>query len=253
MNEQEALAVLTKKSDFDPELMPFLADLFLNLTVLNPIRLETARRLGPILDLRPGQRVLDLACGKAGVSLPLVYTYKVNLVGVDLMPDFIREAWSRAEHAGLLDKVQFILDDGASYVRNKPSIWEAVLIIGALPFLWADMDQGLTIAAGLVKPGGHLVIGLPYLKPSGKQDPGEPLKSKDEITSWLAGTGQVVEILDDGDDGWKSYIEPQKKAAARLNETETHNEKLRQALEGVLARLAWEADNRGYALWVIKI
>lgn len=253
MNEKEALALLNQKAGFPLEVLPYFSDIFLHLTVLNPVRLETARRLGPILDLRPGQRVLDLACGKAGVSLPLTYTYKTKLVGVDLMPDFIREAWSRAEHAGLLEMVQFHLDDAAAFINTRPDTWDAILVIGALPFLWADLDQGMATLAARLNPGGRLVIGLPYIKPGVQQDPKQPQRAKDEITAWLTRTAPIVEIVDDGEEGWQAYVEPQKKAMASLRDYESRNKKLCDFLDSYTSELEWEAANLGFALWVLKI
>ena len=81
MNEREAYDKLAGLMGAGPEIMPYLGELFLDQTIINPILPETVKKLGRILDLRPGQTLLDLACGKGGVSLPLVHIYKVKTHG----------------------------------------------------------------------------------------------------------------------------------------------------------------------------
>ncbi|MDY6852827.1 MAG: class I SAM-dependent methyltransferase [Thermodesulfobacteriota bacterium] len=253
MNPKEAYKILAGRLDISPELVPFLAEVGLDQTIINPILPETVRELGRILDLRPGRSILDLACGKGGVSLPLVDTYKVNLTGVDLMPDFIREAWSRAEYTGLYNLCNFKMADAAGFAAGTKDQWDAVLILGALIIIWQDMDQGLDAVTPLVRPGGHLVIGHPYRLPGGAVDPEEPFPAKDETTSRLARTGRVVEILDDGVPGWESYADFQLEGMLRIKHKHPNNPELTAFLDAWARQLEWEMKNLGFAVWVVKI
>ena len=253
MNEKQAYEHLSGRIGIKPELVPFLVEITLDQTVLNPVLSETVRNLSRTLDLRPGHRVLDLACGKAGVSLPLVHTYKVNLTGIDLMPDFIREAWSRAEYSGLYHLCDFRLDDAARFAAQTKAQWDAVLIVGALTIIWEDFETGLEAVLPLVRPGGHLVIGHPYLLPQGDQDPDHPLMAKDETTARLGRLGQIAGVFDDGLEGWKHMLEPQKKQINRLKEKNEDNPELLDFLDTWDKRSHWEHDNLGFAVWVVKI
>lgn len=253
MNPKEAYEILAGRLGVSRELVPFLAETALDQTIINPILPETVRELGRLLDLRPGRRILDLACGKGGVSLPLVNTYKVNLVGVDLMPDFIREAWSRAEYTGLYNLCNFKMADAAEFAAGTKDQWDAVLILGALTIIWQDMDQGLDAAKPLVRPGGHLVIGHPYRLLDGAEDPEEPLLTKDETTSRMAQTGRVVEILDDGVPGWEAYVNLQLDGILRIKNNHPDNPELTAFLDAWAQRIEWEMNNWGFAVWVVKI
>ncbi len=97
MNEKEAYKYISKRFSIDLDLVPFLLETYRDHTIINPLLQESVRRIGRLLELKRGQKILDLACGKAGVSLPMVFAYKVELLGIDILPDFTREAWSRAE------------------------------------------------------------------------------------------------------------------------------------------------------------
>jgi SAM-dependent methyltransferase len=249
MNEREAYARLAKIAGMDEGLVPLLAELFIDQTVINPCRDTTIRQLGKVLGLKPGLRVLDLGCGKAGVTLPMVHVYKVRLVGVDLMPEFIREAWARAEHTGLYEGCEFILDDAREFVARTRSQWDVIIINGALPYLWPTMEEGMNALQPILKPGGKLVIGLPYAWPGGEQDPEEPQMSLDETTAFFGKWGSV-EIMDDGRDGWEAYIAPQKQSMARLKDAYPDLPGM-MALQGLTDRLDWEKANWGFALWIV--
>ncbi|MEW6266126.1 MAG: class I SAM-dependent methyltransferase [Thermodesulfobacteriota bacterium] len=253
MNEREAIELVSRKLGLTPDMIPFLSELALDMTIINPTLPATAKRLGRIMDLRPGKKVLDLGCGKAGLSLPWVHIYQVKLTGVDAMPDFIREAWARAEHAGLIEFCDFHLDDAARFVATTKKQWDAVIIAGNLPHIWSDEDAGLKAARGLIPVGGYMVIGLPYLRPDGEQDQAEPQRTKDEITAWLEKHGKVVDILDDGEEGWRAYVEPMKRAISRLKSDQPGRQSLADFLDTWGERMDWESRNLGFALWVVRV
>ena len=63
------------------------------------------------LDLRPGQRVLDIGCGWGGMALYLNRVAGVEVLGVTLSEEQLKVARGRAEAAGVADKVRFELID----------------------------------------------------------------------------------------------------------------------------------------------
>jgi len=78
---------------------------------LEQAQLDKKAHIAAKLDLRPGQRVLDIGCGWGGMALYLNRVAGVEVLGVTLSEEQIRTAKARAEAAGVADKVKFELID----------------------------------------------------------------------------------------------------------------------------------------------
>jgi cyclopropane-fatty-acyl-phospholipid synthase len=63
------------------------------------------------LDLKPGQRVLDIGCGWGGMALYLHRVAGVHVLGVTLSEEQLKIARQRAKDAGVSDHVKFELID----------------------------------------------------------------------------------------------------------------------------------------------
>ena len=74
---------------------------------LEQAQLDKKTHIAAKLDLRPGQRVLDIGCGWGGLALYLNRVAGVEVLGVTLSEEQIRIARERAEVAGVADRVRF--------------------------------------------------------------------------------------------------------------------------------------------------
>ncbi|HPU16717.1 MAG TPA: class I SAM-dependent methyltransferase, partial [Polymorphobacter sp.] len=63
------------------------------------------------LDLKPGQKVLDIGCGWGGMALYIHRVSGAEVLGVTLSEEQLKVARRRAEEAGVADKVKFELID----------------------------------------------------------------------------------------------------------------------------------------------
>ena len=63
------------------------------------------------LDLKPGQRVLDIGCGWGGMAIYLAQNADVTVLGITLSEEQFALAQKRAEQAGVADRVKFELVD----------------------------------------------------------------------------------------------------------------------------------------------
>ena len=109
------------------------------------------------LGLRPGDRVLDLACGFGRHSIELARR-GCSVVGVDITPDYVAHAASIAEQSGL--DAQFILSDIRDIAFD--SEFDAVISMGdgAVGYLENDEEnlKIFDVIARALKPcGRHLM------------------------------------------------------------------------------------------------
>lgn len=108
------------------------------------------------LALSPGQRLVDLACGRGGPGLWLARQAGATLIGVDFSPVAVAQATARAALFGLADRARFVVgeltDTGLADAGT-----DAAVSIDAFHFA-ADLDRAAGEAARLLHPGGRLVL-----------------------------------------------------------------------------------------------
>jgi cyclopropane-fatty-acyl-phospholipid synthase len=80
-------------------------------TGLEEAQLAKKAHIAAKLDLRPGQRVLDIGCGWGGLALYLHRIADVDVLGITLSEEQLAVARQRAEAAGVGDRVTFELCD----------------------------------------------------------------------------------------------------------------------------------------------
>src|SRR5580704_7157471 len=73
----------------------------------HPGGLALTARLAELLELRPGQRLLDVAAGKGESAIFVAKNFGCEVVGVDFGADNVAEAMSRAQSAGVASLVRF--------------------------------------------------------------------------------------------------------------------------------------------------
>ncbi|WP_421693352.1 class I SAM-dependent methyltransferase [Aestuariivirga sp.] len=69
------------------------------------------RHIAAKLDIRPGNRILDIGCGWGGMAIYLAQNFDVHVTGVTLSVEQLRLAQQRAEELGLAHKISFELRD----------------------------------------------------------------------------------------------------------------------------------------------
>ena len=78
---------------------------------LDRAQLEKKAHIAAKLNLKPGQKVLDIGCGWGGMALYLNRVADVDVLGITLSEEQLKVARRRAEEAGVADRVKFELID----------------------------------------------------------------------------------------------------------------------------------------------
>ena len=130
--------------------------------VLENLPVSRLQRLLPHLDLQPGHRVVDFACG-AGNFAELIHRQVLSIDGIDFSPDFVATATRRAEERGI-DNVRYHCQDIVEFCSLHSDEFD---VVTALDFSEHIYDEDfLRIFGGahrILKPGGVLYIYTPNL------------------------------------------------------------------------------------------
>ena len=121
------------------------------------------------LDLRPGQRVLDIGSGWGGMALYLHAKAGVDVLGVTLSERQLEVARARAEAAGVADHVRFELID----YRQLDEQFDRIVSVGMFEHVGAaHYDEFFAHCRDLLKPDGVMLLHtIGKLGKSGAPDP----------------------------------------------------------------------------------
>lgn len=121
------------------------------------------------LNLKPGQRVLDIGCGWGGMALQIAATEDVMVKGITLSENQARIARQRAEEAGVSDRVSFEICD----YRELDEKFDRIVSVGMLEHVGAPhlKEYFLTIRNMLGPDGVALVHSISTKSPPGVTGP----------------------------------------------------------------------------------
>ena len=121
------------------------------------------------LDLRPGQRVLDIGCGWGGTALYLHKVAGVDVLGITLSEEQLKVARQRAADAGVSDHVKFELVD----YRLLDDKFDRIVSIGMFEHVGAaHYDEFYAKCRELLTDDGVMLLHtIGKLGGAGKPDP----------------------------------------------------------------------------------
>ena len=128
------------------------------------------------LKLKKNQVVLDIPCGKGGVSIPLAKKYGVKVLGYDIIDGYIKSANELAKKEKVENLCTFKVEDIRKITKRK-NICDAILWI-APPHLWKNSKETIKALRNCVKNNGIILIADAYVyKPTKKYEDYETLDS----------------------------------------------------------------------------
>lgn len=180
----------------DMDLRPSVAGVFdraaqtydrVGVELFQPIADRLVQELAP----RPGERVLDLGCGRGAVLLPLARAVEPSgaVIGIDLSPRMVELAREESATAGVSSDVRV----GDAQEPDFPAASFDVVASSLVVFFLPDPPLALQRWHGLLVPGGRMGVSTfgpfsPHWKPVDDVfQPYLPEQLRDARTSGTAG------------------------------------------------------------------
>ena len=187
---------------------------------LHPGGAELTSRLICALEAHHGQTLADIACGPGASALQLARETDCEVIGIDLSPQNVADAWRSAAEAGVTHRVSFIRGDAESLPLADASIDGALCECALCTF--PDKAAAAAELARVLRPGARLAL-------SDVTVAGELPPELRTLAAWVAciadarSLAQIGALLED--------------AGLSVRLTETHDGALVDLLERVEVRL----------------
>ena len=123
---------------------------------LHPGGLRATNRLGRVMGLRPGWRVLDLACGMGSSAAAVSRVFHCHVTGLELGADAVATSRRRTLEQPVPADVSFVRGDAES-PPFRSAAFDAVIIECATS-LFINKPEAIQEVSRLLRPGG--VLGL---------------------------------------------------------------------------------------------
>ena len=186
----------------------------------HPGGLELTQRLGDLLELRPGKRVLDVASGTGASAVFLAQQFGCEVVGLDYSAELLGQARRRARKAGLDHLARFELGD-SERLPFRDGTFDA-LICECSFCTFPDKRSAAHEFARVLKAGGR--VGLSDVTLNGPLPP--------ELTGLLAHIVCIADALP-----LDRYAALVQEAGFGIDRVEMHTEALTSMVRNARARL----------------
>jgi len=125
--------------------------------ILNPSTPEKIIKLGKLLKLGKGKRVIDFGCGCAEPLALWAQEFGITGIGIDISADFCERAIQKLASKGLSDRIKIVCSNGADYAFEEGA-FDAATCIGAT-FIFGGYRQTIQRLKRAVNAKGRLGIG----------------------------------------------------------------------------------------------
>jgi len=186
----------------------------------HPGQMQLTERLGELLELKPGQRVLDVASGIGTSAIFLAQHFGCQVVGVDYAVKNIDQAIANAQGASVDHLVHFEQGDAERLPFEDGSF--DVLISECAFCTFPSKQEAASQFARVLRPGGR--IGLSDLTRSGPLPP-----ELDTLMAWVACIADAQPIAE--------YTSILSQAGFSMEEPEVHDEALVELINEVRGKL----------------
>lgn len=179
------------------------------------------RRLATLINLRPGQRVADIASGPGSTAQLLASEYGVTVDGVEFAEDSVQRARQSTARRGLAASIRFHVGD-AERIPLAGNIFDAVVTECAF-CTFPDKPAAAAEFERILRPGGRLGLADVTVAEAGLPEGLQTLAAWVACVADARSVDQYIKILGD--------------AGLRTTHTEPHDDALVRMVDQIEARL----------------
>jgi ubiquinone/menaquinone biosynthesis C-methylase UbiE len=128
--------------------------------LLDPTTPEKIIKLGKLLKLKKGSRVIDFGCGCANPLTLWAEEFGITGVGIDISKDFCDRAKEKLAEKGLSDQIEIVCSPVADYTFEEGA-FDAATCIGAT-FAFGGFQQTIKAMKRALNKNGRLGVGETY-------------------------------------------------------------------------------------------
>ena len=125
--------------------------------ILDPSTSEKVIKLGKLLQLKKGSRVIDFGCGCAEPLILWAEEFGISGIGIDISEDFCDRARKKLAMRGLSDRIEIVCSNGADYLFEEGA-FDAATCIGST-FIFGSYQKTIQVLKRTVHQNGRLGIG----------------------------------------------------------------------------------------------
>lgn len=207
------------------------------------------------LKLHKGLTVLDVPCGRGGVSVPLAKKYKVKVQGFDIFPPYVKDAQQYAKKRGVEKLCSFQLKDIREVVKRK-DVYDLLLWI-APPHVLGSAKSTIATLRRCVKDQGIALISDAYLYSRTKAKGYADYETLEEMTKGYTAHGDtLVKLVDFRDKLWKNdYAKDRKDATVLLHKVRNLDDKkmIQKHLKSLTQTESKDTRYLGSSIWVVRV
>lgn len=143
------------------DLQKYMAIAHQDHSLCSPLSLDHLAQIIPLLDLKPGTRVLDIGCSKAELLIQMAERCQIVGTGIDISEAFIQAAREAIDTRAPGADITLLQQDITDYDLAASDPFDVVICIGST-HLYGGYVPTLKALKEAVNPGGILVVGDLY-------------------------------------------------------------------------------------------
>jgi len=107
-------------------------------------------------------RILDLGCGKGAVSIRMAQEIECTVLGIDAVPEFIKEANEYARKFNVYEKCTFEVGDIRDRIKEMSKI--DIVILGAIGPVFGNLETSLYTINQSLNTHGYVLLDDGYIE-----------------------------------------------------------------------------------------